>query len=59
MSIMQASIVAGLGCLKPDRATAIMENQVIQVPQDRVDGNFHGNTGYMDDPFGTVKLWVG
>ncbi len=56
---MQASIVAGLGCLKPDRATAIMENQVIQVPQDRVDGNFHGNTGYMDDPFGTVKLWVG
>jgi hypothetical protein len=51
-SIVQSPIVRA-------RQPNVQQNQVIQVTLDRVDGNFHGDGGYLDDPIGTVKLWVG
>jgi hypothetical protein len=41
------------------RQANVQQNQIIQVTLDITNSAFLGDAGYMDDPIGTVKLWVG
>ena len=45
------------GFVRP-RQPNVQQGQVLQVTVDN-DGSFLGDASYMDDPIGTVKLWVG
>ncbi len=43
----------------PSRYPNVATNQIIQCTVDQKNSCFLGDASYMDDPIGTVKLWVG